>query len=404
MPFTINMPKLSPTMTEGTIHSWHKKPGDRVEAGDVLLEISTDKATVEHASLDEGYLRAILCGDGSKADVNAPLAIMTETESESIEGFTPTSLKQAPETNQEMPKQEVAKQAVQAHANTPSSSTTKSERIIASPLAKKLAREQGLDLSNISGSGPRGRIMSRDLAPASTSFNAQPVATHDTEEALTPMRKVIAKRLQESKATIPHFYVRQELNVTKLVAMRQELKDLNCPYTVNDFILKATAVALTKHPEMNVGFNEATQKMIRFAAVDLCVAVTIAGGLITPIIKNAGKKSLKVISEEAKALALKARDGKLQPQEYIGGSFTVSNLGMYGITEMTPIINPPQGAILGVGAASDAVFVENGAVAVGKKLVITLSCDHRIIDGSVGAAFLKTLKTLLETPALFLTE
>ncbi len=390
MPFTITMPKLSPTMEEGTVQQWHKKPGDYVQAGDVLLEIATDKATVEHASLDDGYLRAILCKDGTKAKVNEPLAIMTETETESIDGFTPVKTAPQPAVKP------VAKETPKAH--TPEK--PQAGRVLASPLAKKLAKERGLDLTALSGSGPRGRIMSRDLESAP----AQVVPSENSFEELTPMRKVIAKRLQQSKSLIPHFYVRQELDVSALIAMRQELKELGSSYTVNDFILKACAVCLQKHPEINVGFNEETQKLIRFAQVDLCMAVTVAGGLITPIIKNAAAKSLKAISEEAKALAGKARESKLQPNEYIGGSFTVSNLGMFGITEMTPIINPPQGAILGVGAVSDAPFVHDGAIRIGKKVVLTLSCDHRIIDGSDGAKFVRTLKELLEHPALFLSE
>ena len=396
MPFTITMPKLSPTMTEGVVHRWHKKPGDRIEPGDLLLEIATDKATVEHASLDEGYLRVIVCGDGQKAEVNQPLAICTETPDESIEGYSAQAVIQTGPKAEKPQVQEAPKPVVKAPT----------ERVLASPLAKKLARDKGIDLHAVSGSGPRGRIMSRDLkeAPAKPCPKATVKPSLTTEETLTPMRQVIAKRLQESKSLIPHFYVRQELDASRIVALREELKSLERPFTVNDFILKATAAALRKHPEINVGFNEATGKYIRFADIDICVAVTIAGGLITPIITGADKKSLKAISEETKALAQKARDGKLQPHEYVGGSFTVSNLGMYGITEMTPIINPPQGAILGVGGIADAAFVKNGAIVVGKKLVLTLSCDHRIIDGSTAAEFLRTLKQLIENPILFLSE
>jgi pyruvate dehydrogenase E2 component (dihydrolipoamide acetyltransferase) len=400
MPFAITMPKLSPTMTEGVIFRWHKKPGDRIEPGDLLLEISTDKATVEHSSLDEGYLRTILCPDGEKAEVNAPLAICSETADESIEGFVPKGVTQAAIVKPAIPQEKPAPTAAVQEVRT--------DRVIASPLAKKLAKNQGIDLHSISGSGPRGRIMSRDLtqeapkqvvaAPCQASL---PSATY--EEALSPMRRVIAKRLQESKSLIPHFYVRQELDAGMITSMREQLKGLERSFTVNDFIIKATALALEMHPEVNCGFNEATQKIIRFAQVDLSIAVTVEGGLITPIIKNAAKKSLKMLSEETKALAQKARAGKLQPDEYIGGSFTLSNLGMYGITEMTPIVNPPQGAILGVGAIFDAPMVKNGAIVPGKKLVLTLSCDHRIIDGSAAAQFLKTLKELIENPLLFLT-
>lgn len=393
MPFAITMPKLSPTMTEGVLFRWHKKPGDRIEPGDLLLEISTDKATVEHASLDEGYLRTILYQDGQTAVVNAPIAICSETLDENIEGYNP---KGPPAAKPDAPKKIDGPQQVTQKAPT----TTTSGRVIASPLAKKLAKAENIDLHTISGTGPRGRIMSRDLEQ-----KAAPVAAAATtnEEALTPMRRVIAKRLQESKSLIPHFYVRQELDASAITNMREELKKHERAFTVNDFIVKATACALERHPEINCGFNEETQKIIRFSQVDLSIAVTVEGGLITPIIKNAAKKSLKTLSVETKALAEKARTGKLQPEEYVGGSFTLSNLGMYGITEMTPIVNPPQGAILGVGAIFDAPFVKNGAIVAGKKLVLTLSCDHRIIDGSSAAQFLKTLKELIENPLLFLT-
>jgi pyruvate dehydrogenase E2 component (dihydrolipoamide acetyltransferase) len=409
MPFTVTMPKLSPTMTEGQVAKWHKKPGDRVEVGDVLLEIATDKATVEHAALDEGYLRKIICGDGERAEVNEPLALFTETADESIEGFSPKkeAATSAPTT---APQVAVPKAESSAPASTAALSATESGRTFASPLAKKLAKEKGIDLQAVQGSGPRGRIMSRDLASAKQQASALPagsakaVPTQTTEESLTPMRQVIGQRLLESKTHIPHFYVKQEIDATALVALRDELKKLEVSCTINDLIIKATALALSKHPEINSGYNEKTKKLIRFGSVDICIAVTIAGGLITPILANANNKSLKAISSEAKQLATRAKEGKLQPQEYQGGSFTISNLGMFGVTEMTAIINPPQGAILGVGAVSDAAIVKNGAVVAGKKLVLTISCDHRVIDGAEAAQFLRTLRQLLENPMLFLTE
>lgn len=407
MPFTVTMPKLSPTMTEGQVAKWHKKPGDRVEVGDVLLEIATDKATVEHAALDEGYLRKILCEDGQKAEVNEPLALFTETLDESIEGLSPK--KEIAQTETSAPVNAAAK--TESRPQAPSAeSTDGSKRTFASPLAKKLAREKGIDLHAVQGSGPRGRIMSRDLAASKqvTSTTQAPSAkaplAQTVEESLTPMRQVIGQRLLESKTHIPHFYVRQEVDATALVALRDELKKLEVPCTINDLIVKATALALSRHPEINSGYNEKTKKVIRFGSVDICIAVTIAGGLITPILANANNKSLKAISLEAKQLATKAKEGKLQPQEYQGGSFTISNLGMFGVTEMTAIINPPQGAILGVGAVSDAPMIKNGVVVAGKKLVLTISCDHRVIDGAEAAQFLRTLKQLLENPVLFLSE
>ncbi|MCE5293290.1 MAG: 2-oxo acid dehydrogenase subunit E2 [Chlamydiales bacterium] len=408
MPFTVYMPKLSPTMTEGTVAKWHKKVGDRVEAGDVIVEISTDKATVEHAALDEGFLRIIVGNEGDKIQVNDPLAVFTETKDESIDGYTPKPLAEkaikAAFVEPEKPAPVVAAAASKSDA-----------RVKASPLAKKLAKEKNLDLSTISGSGPAGRIMSRDLAqtpaPAapkaiecSGAVSTGPSPLPYTVEPLTPMRAVIGARLQESKSTIPHFYVRQDVDAMPISALREELKRLEQSVTINDFIIKAVAVALKKHPEINSGFDAQKKSALRYSRVDVCVAVTVPGGLITPIVFDASRKSLSQISKEVKQLAAKARDGKLSPPEYQGGSFTISNLGMYGIDEMTAIINPPQGAILGVGAASDTPVVKNGQVVPGKKMTFTLSCDHRLIDGAEAAQFMKTLKTLIENPILFLSE
>lgn len=406
MPFTVTMPKLSPTMTEGLVAKWHKKVGDKVESGDILLEISTDKATVEHAALDEGYLRKIITQDGQKAEVNAPLAIFTEKADESIEGYSVDAPKA--EVKAPVPKaaEPVKKPTPATPAPLPKPVVQEAPaRVMASPLAKKLAKDQGLDLGSVQGTGPSGRIMSRDLAsaqPATT--HAAPSALTHREESLSIMRQVIAQRLQESKQTIPHFYVRQELDAGPIVALREDLKKLERNYTINDFIIKATAVALKMHPEVNSGFDAARNVVIRYGRVDLSVAVTISGGLITPILFDASKKSISQLSIEMKSLAQKAREGKLTPPEFMGGSFTISNLGMFGITEMAAIINPPQGAILGIGAVSDAPMVKNGAVVAGKKLVLTLSCDHRIIDGAEAAQFMKTLKQLLENPVLFLSE
>ncbi len=412
MPFTVYMPKLSPTMTEGVIAKWHKKVGDRVESGDVLLEISTDKATVEHAALDEGFLRVIIGNDGDKIQVNDPICVFTETKDESIEGFVAKPLAEKA-IKPQVAAAPVAAEKAQVTAPVAVKST---ERVKASPLAKKLAKERNLDLAAISGTGPSGRIMSRDLekvqaqaAPAATKPECQAVSTGPsplpyTVEALTPMRAVIGARLQESKSNIPHFYVRQDVDAGPISALREELKKLEKSVTINDFIIKAVATALKKHPEINSGFDAQKRAALRYSRVDICVAVTIPGGLITPIVFDAARKSLSQISQEVKLLAGKAREGKLLPTEFQGGSFTISNLGMYGVDEMTAIINPPQGAILGVGAASDTPVVKNGQVVPGKKMTFTLSCDHRLIDGAEAAQFMRTLKELIENPILFLSE
>lgn len=428
MPFTLTMPKLSPTMAEGTIAKWHKKVGDFVEVNDLILEVATDKATVEYNALDAGYLRKILAQEGQKIQVNQPLAVFTENQTESIDGYIPEAVvskndKAAPKVEQKAPaRPSLAPKPVEAAKPAPAPSRptqpAASARVFASPLAKTLAKDKGMDLSQVKGTGPQGRIMSRDLAEATQApvqtkapkfeMNEQthPIApiTGYEEVALTPMRKVIAERLQFSKSTIPHFYIRQEIEVSPLVEMRENVKKFEVNLTINDFIIKAVATALRKHPEVNCSFNEATESIIRFHAVDISVAVTIPGGLITPIIFQADQKPLAMISQEIKALAVKAREGKLAPEEYQGGSFTISNLGMFGVPDFQAIINPPQAAILAVGTIQDKPVVKNGQVVPGKILSLTLSCDHRAVDGMEAAQFMQTLKQLLENPILFLSQ
>lgn len=427
MPFTVKMPKLSPTMEEGTIAKWHKKEGDYVEAGDLLLEITTDKATVEHTALDEGWLRKILQQEGALVGVNEPLALFTQEENESIEHvdikFT-TEEKKAPTEKgkaEEPIETEVSKpQPVQPPLHQPafipapplekieeiSFHKPHGKRILATPLARKLAKLQGLDLSTVKGSGPGGRITSKDLQKAQpeglVTFGRQeaptvPSGTYE-EIPLTPMRKIIGKRLQESKSFIPHFYIEQTIDAKPMVELREQLKSLELKITFNDMIIRASALALRKHPQMNTGFNSVNQAIIQFKTIDISVAVTMEGGLITPIIRHADFKNLGQISQEARALADKARKGRLQEQDYKGGSFCISNLGMYGISKFFAVINPPQAAILAVGGISDQAIVKNGAVVPGKTLALTISADHRVVDGSLAAEFLKTLQHLLENP------
>lgn len=391
-------------MSEGVVAKWHKKEGDFVRSGDVLLEISTDKATVEHEALDEGFLRKILVKEGDTAEVNGPIALFTETENETVESAQEAKKETVKEKT--VPKTESTQVATKI--TLPPSEPLLAKGVMASPLARKLAEQKGIDLSRIQGSGPRGRIVSADLEKAKPSAPNDTIRYTETEELpfeeekLSPMRKVIASRLQESKTTIPHFYIRQDIDVENLVRIREDLKAKDHAFTVNDFIVKAVAQALKKHPEVNSGFNEQTQTIIRYKRVDLAIAVTIAQGLITPIVRNAAEKSLSTLSAEIKTLATKARDGKLSPQEYQGGSFTISNLGMFGTTEFGAIVNPPQVAILAIGAIQELPVVKNGTCVPGKKMTLTLSCDHRVVDGSLAAQFMKTLKELLETPTLFL--
>lgn len=393
-------------MDEGTIAKWHKKEGDFVEAGEILLEITTDKATIEHATLDEGYLRKILLPQGKTATVNDPIAIFTETKDESIEGYMPKKT-----TAQK--KEEVAAMPTQKQPSFTPEPTAQAapapvaeKKVVASPLAKKLAKEKGLDLLSVKGTGPGGRITSRDLKRAQplgvvsfgpSSAPSQPSGAYKEEE-LSPVRKVLAQRLQESKSYIPHFYVKQTIDAAPLVEMRAQLKNLNLNVTFNDMIIRACALALRNHPDVNSGFNSQNQTILRFETIDIAVAVSFKEGLITPIIRHADCKNLGDISQEIKLLVDKARKNKLTEEEYKGGSFTISNLGMHGISEFSAIINPPQAAILAIGGIEEKPTVKEGHVVAGKTLTLVLSCDHRVIDGVAGSLFLKTLQQLLENP------
>jgi len=426
MPFTLTMPKLSPTMEEGTITKWRKKEGDFVKVGEVIFEIATDKATVEHAVLDAGYLRKIIVKEGESAVVNQPVGIFTEKKEESIEGYKPEGA--APKA---APASAVAKKAeapapvaaapaaaLSQPVFTPEPplknydfppSTTPSY-IPASPLAKKLAKEKGIDLSTVKGSGPGHRIVSSDLdlgqPDLSVTFgrHERPNALPGTyeEEKMSPIRKVIAQRLQAAKTFIPHFYVTMEIRAEKLLDAREQLKSMGHKISINDFVVRACALALRDHPEVNSGFNSADQTLIRFKTVDISVAVALSDGLITPIVRYADYKNLGEISTEIKMLAQKAKDGKLQREEYVGGSFTVSNLGMYGVSDFIGIINPPQAALVAIGAIEDRAVVEDHAIVPGKVMRLTLSGDHRVIDGAIGAQFLQTVKKFLENPTSLL--
>lgn len=429
MPFTLTMPKLSPTMELGTITKWRKKVGDHVKAGDVLFEVATDKATVEYNVLDDGWLRQILIKEGQEAVVNQPVAIFTESAAESIEGYKPEGVapqeKAAPAPAETAPKREVPQPAkptpVSAQPQFTPEPPLKSysfeaprelprEHIFSSPLARKLAQERGIDLTTIKGTGPNGRITSRDLdlgQPAQlVTFGRreEPRLAPGSfeEEPLSPMRKIIAQRLQESKSFVPHFYVSQDVDAGPLVSTREQLKNGGLRVTYNDFVVRACALALREHPHVNSGFNSATFQIIRFKTIDISIAVTVEAGLITPIVRHADYKNLGEISAQIKSLAERGRAGKLAREEYMGGSFTISNLGMFGITDFVAVINPPQAAILAVGGVEDKPVVKNGVVVAGKILCLTLSSDHRVIDGEAAAKFLKSVQKLLENPSLLL--
>ncbi len=432
MPFTLTMPKLSPTMEAGTIVKWNKKEGDHVKAGEILFEVATDKATVEYAAIDAGYLRKIVIGEGKEAFVNQAVAVFTEKKEESIEGYIPegvtpqpaaaTAPKAAEEVGKPAPAAPSAPKggAMQQPAFVPEAplkgydfgvaGATVQGRLLGSPLARKLAKEKGIDLSTVKGSGPGHRIVSRDLdlgqPEAIVAFGRHEVPTEAPgsfeEKSLSPMRKIIGQRLQESKTFIPHFYTVQEIRADALHAAREQLKSAGIKVSVNDFVVRATALALRSHPVVNSGFNSVNNSIIQFTTVDIAIAVSVEGGLITPIVRHADYKNLGELSVEIKSLALRAREGKLEKQEYMGGSFTISNLGMYGVTEFSAIINPPQAAILAVAGIEEKPVVQEGKVVPGKVMRLTLSADHRVIDGAAAAEFLKTLKKYLENPAVLI--
>ena len=428
MPFTLTMPKLTPTMEGGTIVKWHKKEGDPVKDGELLFEVATDKATVEHSALDGGVLRKILVNEGEEALVNQAVAIFTESKDESIEGYQPEGLKEeeVETSTAEAGATEAATPAAKKGGGVMSQvafpieppledytfefDTSMQERLAASPLAKKLAKEKGIDLTSVKGTGPDGRVMSRDLdlaqpdTPASFGHKGTPTerpGSYD-EEPMSPMRKAIGEKLQASKTFIPHFYIQQDVDVEPMINLREQLKAGGIKVTYNDFIMRAAALALKEHPVVNSGFNSEGSKIVRFETIDIAVAVSIDEGLITPIVRHVDYKNLGQISAEVKHLAGLAKEGKLQPHQYRGGSFTVSNLGMFGIHDFQAIINPPQVSILSIGGMRDCAVVKDGQVVPGKRMMLSLSSDHRVVDGADGARFITTVQKYLENPTILL--
>ena len=432
MPTTITMPALSPTMTEGTLARWLVKEGDSVTAGDIIAEIETDKATMEVEAVDEGSVGQLLVPEGTEGvPVNQPIALLLEEgeDASSLASFqapvaAPTA---APTAAAPSPAESVAPApalASPAPASASAPSAAPGERIFASPLARRMAEKAGLDLAAIHGTGPRGRIVKSDIesvlsgAPVQSAqppkaAPAEAIAPLPTTQALpvgeseliphTNMRKVIARRLLESKQTIPHFYLTVDCEIDRLLAMRKELNDrdgADYKISVNDFVIRAVALALGKTPDANASWSE--EGMIRYGSVDISVAVAIDEGLITPIIRNADHKGLAKISAEMKDLALRAREGKLLPEEYQGGTFSISNLGMFGVREFSAIINPPQSAIMAVGAGEQRPVVKDGALSVATVMSCALSCDHRVVDGALGAQLLGVFKSFIEDPMTML--
>ena len=435
MPIKITMPQLSPTMTEGTLSKWLVKEGDEVSSGDILAEIETDKATMEVEAVDEGRVGKILVPEGTdNVPVNEVIALLLgeDEDASALEGGASggakpakaqkeESAEEAKAAEKEEPKEEAGKPAPAA----PKAAASDVGRVKASPLARSMARQADLDLSGIEGSGPHGRIIKRDVEAALESGGARRPAAAAAPEAreaprtpaaVTPppagaeyeeikvsnMRRVIAERLQEAKQTIPHFYLTVDCTIDRLLEMRAELNGRSDAYklSVNDFVIRAVALAMRKVPEANAQW--AGSVIRRFKDVDISVAVAIDGGLITPVVRKADTKGLAAISAEMKELAQRARDGKLAPEEYQGGSFSISNLGMYGIKQFDAVINPPQAGILAIGAGEKRPVVKDGALDVATVMTCTLSCDHRVIDGAIGANLLTAFKGFIEDPLTML--
>jgi pyruvate dehydrogenase E2 component (dihydrolipoamide acetyltransferase) len=416
MPTNILMPALSPTMTEGTLARWLKKEGDTIRAGDVIAEIETDKATMEVEAVDEGVLEKILVPDGTaNVQVNAPIGVLADAAGAKPAAPPPAAV--APAV-----KPEAAPLAVPAPVVTAAVNGVDADRIVASPLARRMALQAGLDLRGVQGSGPGGRIVRADIdklqgaapesvvgAPAPTAAApaprapASPITAPHTLVPLNNVRRVTARRLTEAKQTVPHFYVSIDVELDALLKLRAELnakspKDGPGAFklSVNDLIIKAVAVTLRRVPKVNASFTE--DGIVLYGDVDISVAVSIADGLITPIIRQADRKGLAAVSNEAKALIEKARAGKLKPEEFQGGGFSISNMGMYGVKSFSAIINPPQAGILAIAAGEQRPVVREGALAIATVMTVTLSVDHRAVDGALAAEFVAVFKSVVEDP------
>ena len=399
MPIEILMPALSPTMTEGNLAKWLKKEGDKVKPGDVLAEIETDKATMEVEAVDEGIIGKIFITAGSQnVPVNNLIALLLEDgeTQEAVENYKPKSIASVKSLEK---KEQVADETIKKEVI--SISHSNDDRIKISPLAKRIALNENIDLRRIIGSGPYGRIIKSDVMNATGNKKNDVLSRNSNEyKAITNsnVRRVIAKRLVESKQTIPHFYLNIECNIDKLLYLREELNIDQTDYkiSINDMIIKAVAMALAEVPEANASWTE--DAILQYNNVDISVAVAIDGGLITPIIRNADQKSMIAISNEMKSLAKRAREHALKPEEFQGGGFSISNLGMYGIKSFQAIVNPPQSCIMAVGSSNKRPLIINDKLEVAMIMDISISCDHRVVDGAVGATFLKSFKKFIEHP------
>ena len=402
------MPALSPSMTEGVLAKWHKKVGDTIKPGEVIAEVETDKATMDLEAYDKGTILLIAAPEGSKVPVNGRIAVVGEP-GEKVDAVSSSS--PAPASTSAEAKTVTQTAAVPAMATVVSSTG----RVKISPLAKKIANEKGVDVTRVAGSGPGGRIVRRDVEAAQGGgsvrsaagiFGGKPIAP-DGVRPVSQMRAAIARRLVESKTTAPHFYVEREVDAAPLAKLRAsanvalEMAGEKLKLSVNDFVLKAAVEALRRVPAVNSSWEGASIR--QHGAVHLAFAVALPDGLITPVIRNAHAKDFRTIAREAKELGAKAKAGKLQPEEYTGGTFTVSNLGMVGVERFSAILNPPQAAILAVGATvKKPVVAANGAIVPGERMSLTVSADHRVVDGLMAGEFLKALVEVLESPGVLL--
>jgi len=428
----VGLPKLSPTMEEGTLARWAKKEGDELGVDDLVAEIETDKATMEWRALDKGVLLKILVPEGTTLKPDVPVAIIGN-KGEDITALIAQAAAGVPASasaSASAPASAAASASASASASAPASASASASapasatgRVMASPVVRKIAREEDIDLRSIRGTGPHGRIVKRDLEGASRGASAHPAAAASapvstasytfssgsagsserlppTRQPLSQMRKTIARRLTGSKQTVPHFHLTIAVDAQPLLdaraAINTELEESGHKISVNDLIIKACAIALRRVPECNASF--VGSEALFHNVVDISVAVAVPDGLLTPVVRDADRKGVLSISSEVKDLAKRAKDKKLKPEEMQNGTFSISNLGMFGIEDFSAVINPPEGAILAVGTVREEPVVKNGAIVAGKRMRMTLSCDHRIVDGAVGARFLAALKKILEAP------
>ena len=408
MPIAIEMPKMTDTMEEGVLIEWSVEEGDEIAAGDVIAQVETDKATMDVEAYDDGVLLKKVAKAGEALPIGGLIAILGDAGEDVSQMMAEHGSNDAASA----PTAETATETLPADKkNKTATAVASNGRTKASPLAKRMATDHGLPLANLVGSGPGGRVIKRDVeaeiarTPASVSVPAHTLAADRSVESvrISQMRKAIARRLAESKYTSPHFYLTSDVDVAALVTQRAMLNDYLAKsggpkVSFNDFVTKACASALVQHPDVNVTYAPEDGVILKYNYVDIGVAVAIEDGLVTPVIRDAHQKSVATIAQEIQALAARARDKKLTPEEMEGSTFTTSNLGMFGVDSFTAIINPPNSCILAIGGIRDTPVVENGSIVAGKRMKLTLSCDHRVVDGAVGAQFMATVKDLLESP------